>query len=342
MRAVFALIVVVLFSTPCCAQQTVTEKASQGSAKKTTQGSGKKVAAEVQPKSRTFRFTYGATLTELKPGAGVRVWIPVATNTFDQEASIVTVELPDGYQETNDSSRGNNLIYFEAKANETGEVPMKVLYRVTRREITPARYEPISEGGDWKKASKLVPTSEQLRKVILDDGLAKGSSMQIAKRLYAGVDKHMSYDKPADKPGWGQGDAVWACDARFGNCTDFHSLFISAARSLDIPARFEIGFPIPETRGSGEVGGYHCWAKFQSEGSWVPVDISEADKDPTMAEYYFGNLTENRVTFSMGRDLVLQPATAAETVNYLAYPYAEVDGKPHKSFRKEFRYEDVK
>ena len=91
----------------------------------------------------------------------------------------------------------------------------------------------------------------------------------------------------------------------------------------------------------GKVGGYHCWAKFLADGRWVPVDISEADKHPELKEYYFGSLTEDRVQFSVGRDLVLTPETAAETVNYLAYPYAEVNGKQHKSFRKAFQYSDI-
>ena len=96
----------------------------------------------------------------------------------------------------------------------------------------------------------------------------------------------MRYDKPIDKPGWGQGDAIWACGNGFGNCTDFHSLFISAARNLKIPSQFEIGFMIPprnhasEAKQSGSVGGYHCWAKFLADGKWLPVDISEADKHP--------------------------------------------------------------
>ena len=118
-------------------------------------------------------------------------------------------------------------------------------------------------------------------------------------------------------------------------------MFISAARNLQIPARFEIGFPIPTKRGTGEVGGYHCWAKFLADGKWVPVDISEADKHPELKEYYFGNLSPDRVTFSVGRDLVLEPAPAAGLVNYLVYPYAEVDGNQHKKFRKAFRYEDL-
>ena len=35
------------------------------------------------------------------------------------------------------------------------------------------------------------------------------------------------------------------------------------------------------------------------------------------------------------------PAQAAGPVNFLVYPYVEVDGRQHTSFEKRFRYEDV-
>ena len=73
----------------------------------------------------------------------------------------------------------------------------------------------------------------------------------------------------------------------------------------------------------------------------MPVDISEADKDPTLTDYYYGNLTANRVTFTTGRDLKLTPEQEAGPVNFLVYPYAEVEGKVHTTFRKRFQYEDV-
>ena len=78
-----------------------------------------------------------------------------------------------------------------------------------------------------------------------------------------------------------------------------------------------------------------------ADDQWVPVDISEADKDPDMNEYYYGNLTENRVTFTIGRELDLTPTQQAGPVNFLVYPYAEIDGKAHTSFRKSFEYEDI-
>ena len=138
---------------------------------------------------------------------------------------------------------------------------------------------------------------------------------------------------------------MWACDSKTGNCTDFHSVFISLARSQNIPAHFEIGFPLPPERGEGTIGGYHCWAKFFVEDhGWVPVDISEADKHPEMKEYYFGNLTENRIAFTKGRDINLEPKQDGDPLNYFIYPYVEVNGKPWPSEKisLEFKYKDLK
>jgi transglutaminase-like putative cysteine protease len=164
-----------------------------------------------------------------------------------------------------------------------------------------------------------------------------------ARVLYDVVNGHMRYSK--EGTGWGRGDAAWACDSRYGNCTDFHSLFIALARSEKIPARFEIGFGLPEKRGSGDVAGYHCWAKFKPEGKgWVPVDISEANKNPKMKDYYFGNLTEDRVTFSTGRQITLAPKQDGPPLNFFVYPYVEVGGKPYPAdkVKRKFGYEDVK
>lgn len=293
-------------------------------------------------KTRKFKFIYGAVLTDLKPGANVRVWIPVATSNHDQDVQLTAIRLPGTYQRTRESKYGNSLIYFEAEADANGEILLEVSYVVTRRELTPSNYETATDAGTtYLLASSLIPIGDEIRKVILGNANPEGPSIEVARQLYEGVERHMKYDKPAEQPGWGNGDAVWACDSQFGNCTDFHSLFISSARNLKIPARFEIGFPIPAEAGKGVVGGYHCWAKFLADKKWVPVDISEADKHPELKEYYFGNLTPDRVTFSIGRDLELQPAPSSGTVNYLSYPYVEVDGKQHTSFRKAFRYEDI-
>jgi hypothetical protein len=74
------------------------------------------------------------------------------------------------------------------------------------------------------------------------------------------------------------------------------------------------------------------------------VDISEANKakDEKTTEYYFGNLTEDRVAFSTGRDIELTPKQAGKPLNFLIYPYVEVDDKPYDKVQRMFSYEDVK
>ena len=87
-----------------------------------------------------------------------------------------------------------------------------------------------------------------------------------------------------------------------------------------------------------------CRARHK-DGGWVPVDISEADKlvDKQAAEagIYFGFHTDNRVTLSMGRDLVLEPAQEGAPLNYIVHPYAEVDGEPHRVAKQGF-WKDAK
>ena len=150
----------------------------------------------------------------------------------------------------------------------------------------------------------------------------------------------MHYDKSGE--GWGRGDAVWACDSKHGNCTDFHSLFIGMMRSSGIPARFEIGFPLPEGKTEGDIPGYHCWAEFYIRGiGWIPVDASEASKNPAKKDYFWGALDVNRVLFSYGRDIRLSADHQGEPLNYFIYPYAEANGQPVKNLEKSFSFRDI-
>ena len=292
--------------------------------------------------SRRFRFIYGADISDLPTGAKARVWLPMAVDNHHQTVQRIKIDVPAKYREMREESFGNHLLYFEATADESGTIPLEIHYVVERREVVPHVSETShrSERPQFLAASSLVPIDASLLKRLHGGEKPAGHAATVARILYDTVDLHMRYDKPDGKP-WGRGDAAWACDSGYGNCSDFHSLFISICRSVGIPAKFEIGFPIPIKRGSGPVAGYHCWAKFVDRDRWLAVDISEADKHPEMKDYYFGRLTADRVLFSSGRDLKLQPPQQAGPVNFLVYPYVEVDGKRHTSLVKRFRYEDL-
>jgi transglutaminase-like putative cysteine protease len=303
------------------------------------------LAAE-EAKSRTFRLNYGATVSDLEAGSKVRVWLPVPQTTEHQEIRALKRQLPvDSAEVHTEPTYGNKVLYFETVAPESGKLTFKTPYRVTRKEVVGKSPETPKRLTERQRKQFLIANRRvPIEGIPLD--LVKGiefpsDPFELGKRLYLTVDDHVRYDK--SQPGYGNGDVLWVCDSRFGNCTDFHSLFIALSRAQGMPARFEIGFPIPEQRGRGAIGGYHCWAFFYAdERGWLPVDISEADKHPAMKDYYFGNLTENRVTFTVGRDLNLVPQQAGEPLNFFVYPYVEVDGQPlpKDQFKLEFGYAD--
>jgi len=71
------------------------------------------------------------------------------------------------------------------------------------------------------------------------------------------------------------------------------------------------------------------------------VDISEAWKDKSKKDYFFGAHDVNRVQFSTGRDLELTPRQAGEPLNYFVYPYVEVEGKKFENVSNEFSFADI-
>jgi transglutaminase-like putative cysteine protease len=301
-------------------------------------------SAEEELKARQFLFTYQATVTGLEPGKSARLWLPVPPTNEEQEAALITKDLPTNFTIGSEPKYGNRMLYAELPANSAGTIEVAVTYRIDRKEVA---------ADDQHKASDLenlrlflqpdakVPVGGKPLELLEGRDLPK-DELQVGRVLYDVVNGHMRYSK--EGIGWGQGDAVWACDSKYGNCSDFHSLFISLARAQAIPAKFEMGFPLPAERGEGEIPGYHCWAKFKPAGrGWVPVDISEANKEPKLRDYYFGHLSENRVAFSVGRDLTLVPKQDGPPLNFFIYPYVEVDGVPHpaEKVQRRFTYRDV-
>ena len=139
------------------------------------------------------------------------------------------------------------------------------------------------------------------------------------------------------KYAYGNGNSLYACDIGVGNCTDYHSYFMSLSRTLETPARFHMGFPIPDGE-QGKVKGYHCWADYYVDGEgWYPVDISEADKDPSKIEYFFGTIDESRVEMMVGRDFDLE-GYERNPLNLFIYPVLEIDDKESKKYKKSFSY----
>lgn len=269
-----------------------------------------------------FQFNYEVILPAIDGTA--KMWIPVAVTDDFQEVELVKQEVPGKHEIIKDDANNNDILFLELTPEESGK-PVTLVYNVKRKEKGP--YEDKSEiDPRYLESSALMPVGRRFRELALEaiGEKKKDSHLMQARAIYDYIIDNMKYMKYGD---YGKGDSIYACDTKTGNCTEFHSLFISMARSVGIPARFSIGAAIPSDRNEGGIDGYHCWAEFYAEGKWWPVDISEGNKYTALSTYYFGRHPANRIELSSGRDLVLNPGPEAGAVNFMAYPVLEIDGK---------------
>jgi len=295
-------------------------------------------AVPERPRPREVRFTYVAQVPGIPNGAReLRVWVPLARTCREQEILSRDVRSPLPYTVTQDQEFGNEMLHLSVDSPLPESFAVTIEYRAQL---------PGPDGDPPPTPEELVRSLEPRGLVIVDAEVRERARHAAARRatrteqargIYEAVIRQVAYDKTV--PGWGRGDTRRVCLLGAGNCTDFHSLFISMARAQRIPARFKIGIVIPET-GSGTIPGYHCWAEFYDErAGWAPVDASEAWKRPEQEDDYFGTHDPNRLLLSVGRDIQLSPRPQGGPVNIFFYPHVEVDGLVIDGVETELRYQ---
>ena len=281
-----------------------------------------------------FEFLYRATLPEITDEG--RMWIPLPASDPFQTIEVESIEAPVEPEILVDRKHGNKVFFMTLEPEHSGE-NIEIRYKVERRE-KPVYEENLRDPKEYLLSERLVPESEEFSSIADEVVEGKSGDLARARALYDHTIDRMRYMKYGD--GWGKGDAVYACDSRTGNCTDFHSYFIALSRAAGIPARFAIGASIPSERNEGGIDGYHCWAEFYTDGKWWPVDISEGDKCSALSTYYFGHHPANRVEFSRGRDLVVDPGPVSGPINFLAYPVLEIGGETARA-KVEFSFNRI-
>jgi transglutaminase-like putative cysteine protease len=309
--------------------------------------------AQTTPPSRTFAFSYQVHVPATKDAGGkFLLWLPLPQQNEFQKSSNLRIDSPVAHTEGSDPEYHNPYVVFEPTTAqlETG-FDVTVHFVATRFEhkvdlasvSTPRIATTGSTPPDLQRylePDKLVPLNGIIAELAKEQTAGDTTTLAKARHIYDYVVATMRYDKSGE--GWGRGDAVWACSSKRGNCTDFHSLLIGMMRSSGIPARFEIGFPLPEGKSQGDIPGYHCWAEFYLQGAgWIPVDASEAWKNPGKRDYFFGAHDVNRVFFTFGRDIRLSPQQQGAPLNYFVYPYAELNGQPFPGLQTHFSFQDL-
>jgi len=301
---------------------------------------------------RRFKFVYESRIGPVASGRGpVHVWIPLPRDDDAQQVVKLDVDANiDGVIEAGDE-HGNRWWHGSLEVSNGEPIWVRLEAIIERRPLADASGPgaPAAPAPDpaslqrYLEANERVLVGHEILDPILAEIREKAGSQQpdrMARAIYDWVVDNVEYKKVGS--GWGNGDTFWACNERYGNCTDFHALLISLARTEGIPARFEMGFPIPDGKNAGKIEGYHCWVElYLPDVGWMPVDASEAFKHPEKREMLYGGRPTDRIHFTTGRDLRLGPDHEDKALNYFVYPYVEVDRQADAvPVEKSFSYED--
>ena len=324
--------------------------------------------------SRSFKFIYSVNL-ESSNGKKIELWLPIPQSNEVQIISNLSIDSDElSYKIKNEKIYNNKYLYIYSHSGTTSDKTVTMAFDVKRLEHQNIKYIDVNPS-DYLSASSMVPTDGIFTSIIKKNKLNKNDK----RSLYDFVLSGMHYAKPTStdnkyyKDPWlnasdrygikkvsrdkvldlyqsskktkgtyafGNGNSLYACDIGVGNCTDYHSYFISLSRTMDIPSRFHMGFYIPNGK-EGTVEGYHCWADYYvKDKGWYPVDISEADQDLEKIDYFFGNVCSNRVAMMIGRDFILK-GYESETTNLFIYPILEVNDNNSFAFNKSFSYKSL-
>jgi len=329
-----------------------------------------------QPKRARFRVTNLLTIQVPKDAKNVRIWFAVPQEDADTIVHDfkVTSAIPVRYDT---DSWGNRIGYAEVATAEHNQLTIEEDFDLTRFEthnvVDAAATRPLTDAERTALNRFLQPTTF----IVVNDRMKKLAASVVGnetnpvlamRKLYDWTYQNVNYwvKDPDHLKASAVGSSEYCLSSKTGNCTDINSLLSSLAISSGIPVRMVYGSLFkPTLNGVDSDASYHCWVEFFAPRlGWIPADASLANiyaediklteqnkklvtlttstgyngSDAGKVNLYFGNLDERRVVWSMGRDLMMQPAQEDGPVNSLSKVYVEIDGKQSTNWTRKCSY----
>jgi len=332
-----------------------------------------------RPEQASFHVKNAFTVKVPQGSHSVRVWFAVPQE--DAYSTITNFNVVSDYPVHYDwDSWGNKVGYLEVQNATPPQIAISEEFDLVRTEMRnypdPKATRPLTDAerealSRYLEPTKYVIVNDQVKAISAQITGGETNPILAARKLYDWTLQNIDYwvKDPDHLKASPVGSTEYCLGKKTGNCTDFHSLFASLSIAAGIPARMIYGSLLkPTLNGMAVDGSYHCWIEFYApQVGWIPLDASLAniygkpfdltDKNKNLVElttatgyhgldkskidYYFGNIDDRRVVWSMGRDLMMQPAQDDGPVNSLPKAYVEVDGKSSTDFTRTFTYKEL-
>ncbi len=302
-------------------------------------------ASMVLAKSHSGTISMAVDLSSHTSAGATELWIPYPVSDKDQEITDITVS--GDYMRSAvyaDSTHSTPMLYARWEKG-TASRKLNFTFKAKRNEVL-RRDFPLKEVA-WDPAdyafylqpTKLGPLDGEVGKLAARITAGNKTVLEKARAIYDWTCEN-TYRDPNTR-GCGAGDVCALLAKPGGKCADIHSVFVALARAAGVPSREVFGIRMGKKEREDVTTWQHCWAEFYLPGyGWVPVDPAdvrkamltekltlESAKTAEYRVYFWGGIDPYRVKLSAGRDLILNPPQPGETLNYLMYPFAVVDGK---------------
>lgn len=322
-------------------------------------------ACQAMPKRADYTVKNEVEIRVPAGAKSVRVWMALPQEDASQQVSGLHINCPVTNRITKDSE-GNSILYAEASSPAQGVFTIATSFDILRSEdrhqVNEEKTRPLNEAEQKTFAKELsgnanVVLSQEVRDLSAHILAGEKNPVAAARKLYDWTLKNIDFwiKTPANHAPSPMGSSDYCLANKTGNANDFASLYAALARSAGIPARILYGsLLVPGADGTDIDKSSNCWVEvYAPQLGWIPIDVAEADifvgdfnltrendtlvrsvtaasyhgPDPLKVQYYFGNLEERRVLWSVGRDLELDPKTASGAINALPKAYVEIDGQ---------------
>lgn len=300
----------------------------------------------------TFHITLDAAAGK------ARLWAPYPAP--DDHQKIENVKVTGNFTKkeiTLDAATGGQILYAEWTGPLADQRFMDISFHASAEERkAPA---PTGAGQDipegileYTRATALIPTDGEIGRIALAAAEGKATIAERHQAIYGWVVQNTTRDP--NVPGCGVGSVEQTLAKRGGKCVDISTVYVALARAAGVPAREVFGMRLGTAKGESDVtGGHHCWAEYYQPGrGWTPTDPADVRKAmlaknltleqaADFKDYYLSAVDADRIVLDrMGRGITLIPPQEGGPLNYLMYPYAELDGKPVEwlAAQKELKY----
>ena len=223
------------------------------------------------------------------------------------------------------------MLYAETSKADKDQYSFEVVYDVIRRQSSPHMTGTLkaTERQRLVSADRLVPiTGLPAELAVTQVASVNGSDYEKGRALYEYVLAQHALRQKRHRLGTRRYSLRMHCEARqlhgFPFPLYFHGAIAAHIRTIRnwLP----------------NAGGQAFWrdprlsllGRFLHQGPWLGACGHLRSVEASGAtEFFFGHWDDNRVQFSVGRDITFSPKQDGEPLNYFVYPYVELDHKEY-------------